>query len=302
MRVFTIVLRVLPLCTCAVACSEQVGSFLRGHESDEVVDISADVVSRINGSAIGIAEVERLAHVGDMQPDAALQRLQAERLLGQEARDRGYADRSRTREVAREAEVQAFLANVVEPVDISTEELEAAYAAHKDRFSQPEKRRGTHVLAQLAPNAGPDAIKAAEAFIVQTIRALRDDDSNDSAAALEQVRAQSSSLFKVVVQELPLAAREGSYVPEFSSALFSIKAPGIVPEPVHTEFGYHAILVSEIVPALEEPRSVAYETLRGELATSKRTQRLQELLHDLRASTRVSFSADAQKILAALDL
>src|ERR1700712_2830934 len=115
MRIFMVVLRVLLLSTCAAACSEQVGSFLRGHESNEVVDISADVVSRINGSAIGIDEVERLAHVGELPPNAALQRLQAERLLGQEARDRGYADRSRTREVAREAEVQAFLANVVEP-------------------------------------------------------------------------------------------------------------------------------------------------------------------------------------------
>ena len=75
-----------------------------------------------------------------------------------------------------------------------------------------------------------------------------------------------------------------------------------MPEPVHTEFGYHAIVVKEIVPAVDEPQSVAFETLREELATSKRTLRLQSLLQDLRGKTRVRFSADAQKILAALDL
>jgi parvulin-like peptidyl-prolyl isomerase len=285
--------------SCALACGEQVGGLLHGHESAEVVEISGDVVSRINGSAIGVTEVERLAHVGNLPPHAALARLQAERLLGQEAHERGYARRSHTEYVAREALVQELLVHVVEPVEISQAELEAAYQKQKMRFSQPEKRRATHVLAKLSKGAGPNAERSAEAFIKQTIRALQS--SNDTQATLAAARAESSADFAVVVEELPPSADDGTFVPEFSRAMFGMSATGLFPEPVHTEFGYHAILLTEIVPASEQPQSVAFETLRQEISTSKRTQKLQTLVADLRKSTRVKFAPDAQKILATLE-
>jgi hypothetical protein len=41
------------LWVCLSACGDQVSGFLRGSESDEVVEISGDVVSRVDGSAIG---------------------------------------------------------------------------------------------------------------------------------------------------------------------------------------------------------------------------------------------------------
>ncbi|HET8932646.1 MAG TPA: peptidylprolyl isomerase [Polyangiales bacterium] len=286
--------------SCVLACGDQVGGFLHGHESSEVVEVSGDVVSRINGSAIGVTEVERLAQVGKLPPNAALERLQAERLLGQEASERGYARRSHTELVAREALVQELLVNVVEPVEVSQRELEQSYASQKSRFTQPEKRRATHVLAQVASSAGPDAQAAAQAFIKQTIRALQG--SKDAQPTLEMAKGESSPHFRVQVQDLPLAANDGTFVPEFSRALFSLDATGVVPEPVHTEFGYHAILLTEIVPALDEPQSVAFETIRQEIVTRKRTQQLQELLSDLRKRTRVKFADDTQKILATLDL
>lgn len=286
--------------SCALACGEQVGGLLHGHESAEVVEISGDVVSRINGSAIGTHEVERLAQVGKLPPEAALERLQAERLLGQEARERGYARRSHTELLAREALVQELLIHVVEPVEVAQQELEAAYVAQKARFSQPERRRATHVLAQLPKQPGPNAERSAEAFIKQTIRALTS--GADTQATLSAVRAESSSEFRVIVEDLPLAPDDGRYVSEFSRALFSLAATGVVPEPVHTQFGYHAILITEIVPANEEPKSVAFETLRQELALKKRTQQLHALLGDLRKNTRVKFADDAQKILATLEL
>ena len=288
------------MCGCAFACGEQVAGFLHGHESSEVVEVSGDVVSRINGSAIGVTEVERLAQVGRLPPTAALERLEAERLLAQEARERGYARRSHTELVGREALVQELLENVVEPVEVSQQELESAYTSQRSRFTQPEKRRATHVLAQLAPTAGADAQATAEAFIRQTIRALQG--TKDRQATLAMAKSETSPSFSVQVQDLPLAADDGTFVPEFTRALFSLDAPGVVPEPVHTEFGYHAILLTEIVPAFDQPQSVAFETLRQEIVTRKRTQQLQALLTDLRKSTRVKFADDAQKILATLDL
>jgi parvulin-like peptidyl-prolyl isomerase len=202
--------------------------------------------------------------------------------------------------LAREALVQELLVNVVEPVAVSTSELEAAFQAQKARFSQPEKRRGTHVLAQLPADAEPRARQSAEAFIKQTIRALQN--TRDIDATLSAAQSESSRDFNIVVQELPLAADDGTFVPEFSSALFSAGAPGVVQEVVHTQFGYHAIVVREIVPAVNASASVAFETLEQEISTRKRAQQLDALLSDLRSSTPVKFSPDAQKILASLEL
>jgi parvulin-like peptidyl-prolyl isomerase len=288
------------LTVCLFACGEHAGGFLHGDESHEVVEISGDVVSRVDGSAIGTTEVERLAHVGKLPPSAALERLQAERLLSREARARGYGRRSQTEIIAREASVQELLTGAVEPVDVSHDELEAAYQSQKARFVQPERRRGIHLLAQLNALAGPAAEKSAETFVRQTIRALQA--SQDVAATLSAAQAETSPDFTVVVQELPLAANDGTFVPEFSRALFSLQAPGVVPEPVHTQFGYHAIVLSEIVAARNEPPSVAFETLKPEIATKKRAQRLEQLLTDLRKRTPVKFAPDTQKILATLDL
>jgi peptidyl-prolyl cis-trans isomerase C len=287
------------LWVCLSACGEQVSGFLHGGESDEVVEISGDVVSRVDGSAIGTHEVERLAQVGNLPPNAALSRLQAERLLGQEAKNRGYERQAHTELIAREALVQELLVDAVEPVEVGTRELEAEYQTQSARFKQPEKRRSVHVLATPDPAAGPDAARSAEAFIEQMRQELLD--SPDPEAVLAAAGSASDPAFKVVVQELPLAADDGTFVPEFSRALFSTQATGVVPTVVKTQFGYHAILIREIVPALEKPQSVAFETLRAEIATRKQAQRLDALLSDLRKRTPVKFAPDAQKILATLD-
>lgn len=283
----------------ALACGDQVNGLLPSHEQAEVVDVSGDVVSRVNGSAIALAEVERLAEATDLSASAALRRLQAERLLSQEARSRGYAQSARTGQAARKAQIQELLKATVETVHVKDAEIEAAYKAHEARFEQPERRRATHVLAQLPADASPAAERAAHEFIMQTIRALQTTD--DTAATLRAAEAETSPLFKVVVQELPAAEKQGKFVPEFADALFSVDEPGVVPDPVRTRFGYHAILVREILPAEAQPRSVAFETLRSELSTQHEKRRLDALLSDLREHTRVRFADDAHKLLAALD-
>jgi parvulin-like peptidyl-prolyl isomerase len=285
----------------AVGCGEQVSGLLQGHEPSEVVEVSGDVAGRVNGSAIGVVEVEQLATNGELAPSAALRRLVAERLLAQEARSRGYAVSARTGEATRKAQVQALLEQAVENVAPSDDELEAAYKAQRARFEKPEQRQATHLLALLPARASADAERAARAFISQTLVALRAAPDADVAAVLESAKSHQSSLFQVKLERLPAAPREGKFVPEFAEALFSLTEPGIVAEPVRTEFGYHAIWVTDIIPAFTELRSVAFETLRAELTKHKQKQRLDALLDELRARTAVRFAPDAQKSLASLD-
>jgi hypothetical protein len=285
----------------ATGCGEQVSGLLQGHEPSEVVEVSGDVAGRVNGSAIGLVEVERLATNAELAPSTALHKLVAERLLAQEARSRGYAVSARTDDAARKAQVQALLEAAVENVAPSDDELEAAYKAQRSRFEKPEHRRATHLLALLPARASAEADRAARSFISQTLVALRAAPDADVAAVLDGAKLHQSPLFQVKLERLPAAPREGKFVPEFAEALFSVPEPGIVSEPVRTEFGYHAIWVTEIVPAFTELRSVAFETLRDELTKQKQKQRLDALLGELRARTPVRFAPDAQKHLASLD-
>ncbi|MET0388361.1 MAG: hypothetical protein ABW321_20485, partial [Polyangiales bacterium] len=134
---------------------------------------AVDVVSRVDGQIIRASEVDQLARVGALSPGQALKRLQDERLLSEEAERRGYAGQMETVQVARQALVQALLAEDVEAEPITEAELNAAYHAEHARFSAPELRRATHVLAQLPPQPTAAQEQAARTFIEQAIERLR---------------------------------------------------------------------------------------------------------------------------------
>jgi hypothetical protein len=174
-----------------------------------------DVVSSVDGMAITGAEVERLANAGKLSAQAALQRLQAERLLADEAERRGYGSETETQHVMRQALVQALLTRDVEAVEIPAAEVDAAYAAGRTRFEKPELRTASHVLAQLPAKASPQQDAEAEAFIRDVIRRLNA--SDDLHATLDALRSEHPSAFQVVVEQLPASPAKGAFVPEFSS-------------------------------------------------------------------------------------
>jgi parvulin-like peptidyl-prolyl isomerase len=226
--------------------------------------------------------------------------LQAERLLAAEAERRGYAGSSETQRVARQALVQALLARTVEANAISDAQLDAAYGPQKDRFEQPELRRSKHLLAPVSAKATQAEQDAARAFVATAITRLQAATSVDQV--FDALRAEAPEALKVKVEQLPPAKPEGTFVAEYSKALFSLAAPGVVPEPVRTNYGYHAIVLTEIIPPKVIPRQEAFNALREELETSERKQRLDALVLELQHNTRVTYAQDAPKQLAALEL
>lgn len=257
------------------------------------------VVSSVDGHAIAADEVAELASTGQLAPMVALRRLQAERLLAAEAERRGYAARAHTASVERQASVQALLAQDVESDVISQAELELAYTQQKARFDLPERRRSTHLLAELPKTPTPEQERAARAYIQQAITRLVA--ANGSAEVWSELRREHVPGLKTIVEELPAAPASGTFVPEFSRALFSLTQPGVVPEPVRTSFGYHAVVVSELLPATHTPPAEAQATLRTELEAARHKQRFDALLKTLQRQTPVSYAADTATPLAALD-
>jgi parvulin-like peptidyl-prolyl isomerase len=262
--------------------------------------LSADVVSTVDGASIGAAEAQALARAGGLSPAAALARLEAERLLAEEAERRGYRALWETHRVGRQALVQALLSQAVEAQPIDEAELRAAYERERARFETPEKRTATHVLALVPAGASEERERAAREFCANAIRQLTF--AADRQAVLTQLKAASSALFAVKVEDLPEVANDGSFVPEFQRALFSLSAPGVVEAPVKTQFGWHAIIVTAIRPATHVAYATARTQLRQELAVKKHKQALDALLAKLRERTPVRYAETAQQALATLEL
>jgi hypothetical protein len=262
-----------------------------------------DVVSTVNGAVIRVRDVQALTRKTSLSAPAALRRLQAERLLEQEAERRGYDAASSAQYVSRQALVQVLLAHDVEAEPVSDAEIAAAYAAAGTRFATPEKRASTHVLAMLPKGATAEQEQAASTFAetaCKRLLAVKGDAA--MTAALDELRDAKPPQFKVVVQTLPAVAREGAFVPAFSEALFSVPGRGVVAQPVRSEFGFHVIVITDIVPSVVTPLEAASDTLRDELTTSKRQRRLASSLGTLSNRTPVNYPDGGPRALAALEL
>jgi peptidyl-prolyl cis-trans isomerase D len=137
----------------------------------------------------------------------------------------------------------------------SDDKLREAYAAHPDRFGQPERRRARHILISVP--SGADG--AVEAQAKATIESARE-------------RVAKGEDFAIVAKELsqdPGTKGRGGDLgefgrgvmdPAFEQAAFS-QAKGQLSEPVRSRFGYHLIETTEITPASTKP----FEEVRAEL-------------------------------------
>lgn len=253
------------------------------------------VVANIDGTAITLAEVEALAARGGLTPKSALERLEAEALLAREAERRGYASIHEVEEVGRQALVQALLAADVERERPTPSDLDQAYAQSGERFSTPERRSAMHVLAVLPKKPTPEVEAAARTFTVRVIAQLRA--ASDPNSVLLAVR-QEQQPFAIKVEQLPPTPRKSQYVAEFSEALFSLEAPGIVPDPVRTQFGWHAIWLREILPAEHVPEAVARAQLSREIELNKRRARLEALVKEVQQRAGVAYAQTVRDALA----
>jgi peptidyl-prolyl cis-trans isomerase C len=261
--------------------------------------VGGQVVSTVDGYAITVADVEALARAGQMSAREALARLQEERLLMIESERRGFAKTSDVDEVARKARVQALLDAEAAAVVVSDEDIRTAYEKQKGRFEKSERRASVHVLAQLPRTSpSPEADAAAKAFIQGVIREMRD--ATDLDAFCKQQSSRSTAQFQVTCEKIPAVDHGAPFVKPYLDALFSTLAPGMVLEPVRTVFGWHALRVTEILPAESTPYDKAAEQLRAELLTERRKARVDALLVELRKTYGVQIADNAAATLASL--
>jgi len=123
----------------------------------------------------------------------------------------------------------------------SADILKTLYEAEKSRFTTAETRRASHILI----NFGADkdaARKKVDALAAQL---------KNGADFVELAKTSSDDTgSKDKGGDLGIVKRgDGLLPPKFESALYQMSAPGDVSDPVETEFGWHIIKLTELVPA-----------------------------------------------------
>jgi parvulin-like peptidyl-prolyl isomerase len=261
----------------------------------EAAKVKGVVVARVDGHAITADQVSALP---ELAPREAVRRLASERLLMAEASRRGYGTRRAVLLAERQALAQAVLADEEERVTVSTEELRAAYEAQRDRFHRPERRTSVHVLARVPEDAEPALDAQARAFAAHVIAEFAAADAVEDVVA--RYRGFEHAAFQVVAEDIPAAGQQASFVKPYLDALFSLEDTGVVPEPVHTVFGWHAIAVTKIEPESSVPFEQAAEALRSELLIDKRKHHVDAFTAQLRRRVGVAIDPEAIARLRAM--
>jgi parvulin-like peptidyl-prolyl isomerase len=194
------------------------------------------------------------------------------------------------------AAVQALLDGEAAKRRANDSDLRAVYE-RDSRFHVPELRTTLHVLARVSENAPEKDAQAAYALAKQAVGDLRTQD----LAAVQARYTGTVDGISVTTEELPPVDRNAAFVQEYLAGVFSIPAAGVVPEPVRTKFGWHAIRVLEIAAARETPFEEAAAVLRDEVSIKKQTDGVNSLLLDLRHATPVELAADLNDKLSLVD-
>jgi peptidyl-prolyl cis-trans isomerase D len=140
-------------------------------------------------------------------------------------------------------------------VELTDEQLAQYYEQHKEEFRQEEQVRARHILFKVGPQGGSEE----EARV-----------RGEAEAALQRIQAGED--FAVLAGQLsqdPVSAHQGGdlgffkrgeMVQPFEEMAYGLQ-PGMVSEPVRTDFGYHLIKVEERREAGHE----SFEAVRPEL-------------------------------------
>ena len=181
--------------------------------------------------------------------------------------------------------VELALADIAGGVQLTEEELRAAYEEERARFQTPDERRARHILIEVAEGQDEQARATAES-VEQRLK-----NGEDFGTIAAEVSADAGT--KAQGGDLGWVSR-GMLVGAFEDRLFGMQA-GDTSEPVRTEFGYHIIRLDEIRAGQEQ----TFDEVREELAQELSTRRAESDFYD-RANQLGERAFDAYNELASV--
>lgn len=250
--------------------------------------VAARPVARVGPRAIGAAEVEDLAAKDTILPEAALQRLIDAEVLAQEAERLGFSVEREAERAIERLMVRSMLHDMEKqntPESISEKELREDYALHEDKFRIPERRRSWHILVK---DEGAEA-KALAASILRELQQAKDPYTVFERYAEGAPKGVS---LEVLAEELPPVTKDAGLEKSFKDAIFQAKSEGPLKKLVETSYGWHAVVVAEILPAEQLSFADVEEASRLRISQAKRTALLVQTVQALKAEGLVQYDEE----------
>ncbi|PID75029.1 MAG: hypothetical protein CSB28_00100 [Desulfobacterales bacterium] len=160
-------------------------------------------------------------------------------------------------------------------ITTDAKKIEEYYRQHEEQFSTPEQRQAAHILIKTDENDSKETL-AAKKKKAQKIRRMATEDSSQFAALAKKYSEGPSAKDG---GELGLFS-QGQMVPAFDGAVFSMQK-GEISELVTTRFGYHIILLEDIIPA----KTKTLDEVKGEIATLLRKKEAESMAFQLANAT-----------------
>lgn len=247
--------------------------------------VVADVIARVGSRSIGASEVEARMAADGITAEAAVEQLINEELLLQEAARLGFTeDREGTRTVER-LMVRAMLHDLEKdntPDSISEKEVREDYARHADKMATPERRRSWHILVKDRSDEG-------RAFAESILRELQEVDEPRTVYERYASGGPEGTTLAVEAEELPAITRKAGIEKPYKKALFAAEAEGPVQKAVKTSYGWHAIVVTEILPGEHRSIDEVEGEIRERLSQKKRFEGIVAIVQNLEAKGLVEY-------------
>lgn len=261
--------------------------------------IVVQVVATVGGHAIGAADVRDRMTLDEIGAEAALDALVNEELLLQEAQRKGLSNEPEAVRRIDRVLVRAFLRDLEqenEPGDIPSDEVREDFEQNQEQLQVLERRGSWHVLAKADT---PEAQEIATSVLAEARRAT----DPKTVFARYAATAADDADTPVVVEELPPITMNAAIEKPYKDALFGAKTLGPVREPVRTSYGWHAIVLTEILPGETHVLEDVEGDIRERLSRKKRFEKLVEVVQRLEAEELVEYDDPlVERLMTATDL
>jgi peptidyl-prolyl cis-trans isomerase D len=171
------------------------------------------------------------------------------------------------------AQYVVFDASVVEKqVTVSDAEVADAYNKNKARFTTPEQRTASHILINVKKGASAAEDAAAKAKAQAILDEVRKNPNDFAKIA----KAQSQDPGSAELGGDLGVVQKGVFVKPVEDAIYTLKE-GEVSGLVRSEFGYHIIKITKIVPETQKSLDEARPEIVAELKKAKMSAKYSEL-------------------------
>ena len=170
--------------------------------------------------------------------------------------------------------IELKLAQIAEGIKISEEELRTSYQEQIAKYGRPEERAASHILIKLPPNAGETEMERARTKARQMA-----DSIHSGAKSFDQVLQDAQADQSGALEGANLGViTQGMFAsPAFENALYAMKKPGEVSDPVQMPSGFHIIRLDSITPAQVKP----FEEVREDVAKELRHQQAENRFYEI---------------------